>query len=46
MENARIAIVESVSIPAYVRFEIRDPFGNRIEFIQPTIDLATFRVWG
>jgi catechol 2,3-dioxygenase-like lactoylglutathione lyase family enzyme len=26
--------VESVPIPGYERFEARDPFGNRIEFIQ------------
>lgn len=28
-------IGESVPIPGYQRFETRDPFGNRIEFIQP-----------
>ncbi len=26
----------SVPIPGYDRFEIRDPFGNRVEFIQPS----------
>ena len=26
--------VESISIPGHDRFEARDPFGNRIEFIQ------------
>lgn len=26
--------VESVAIPGYDRFEFRDPFGNRVEFIQ------------
>jgi catechol 2,3-dioxygenase-like lactoylglutathione lyase family enzyme len=26
--------VESIPIPGYDRFEARDPFGNRIEFIQ------------
>jgi catechol 2,3-dioxygenase-like lactoylglutathione lyase family enzyme len=25
---------ESIPIPGYVRFECRDPFGNRMEFIQ------------
>jgi catechol 2,3-dioxygenase-like lactoylglutathione lyase family enzyme len=29
-----ITPVESVPIPGYDRFEARDPFGNRIEFIQ------------
>ena len=28
-------ILDSVPIPGYCRFETRDPFGNRIEFIQP-----------
>jgi catechol 2,3-dioxygenase-like lactoylglutathione lyase family enzyme len=30
-----ITIGDSVPFPGYERFEIRDPFGNRIEFIQP-----------
>jgi catechol 2,3-dioxygenase-like lactoylglutathione lyase family enzyme len=30
---AGCTIVESVPIPGYDRFEARDPFGNRIEFI-------------
>jgi catechol 2,3-dioxygenase-like lactoylglutathione lyase family enzyme len=29
-----IKIVEAVPLPGYARFEIRDPFGNRIELIQ------------
>lgn len=29
------AIVESIPLPNYERFEARDPFGNRIELIQP-----------
>lgn len=29
-----ITIEESVPIPGYTRFEFRDPFGNRVEFIQ------------
>lgn len=28
-------IAESIQFPGYERFETRDPFGNRIEFIQP-----------
>ncbi|MBM7621163.1 catechol 2,3-dioxygenase-like lactoylglutathione lyase family enzyme [Bacillus tianshenii] len=28
-----IAILESVAIPNYDRFEFRDPFGNRVEII-------------
>ena len=28
------AIIESVPISGYERFETRDPFGNRMEFIQ------------
>jgi catechol 2,3-dioxygenase-like lactoylglutathione lyase family enzyme len=30
-----IEIVESVAIPGVNRFEFRDPFGNRLEFLQP-----------
>lgn len=30
-----IAAQDSVPIPGYERFEAHDPFGNRIEFIQP-----------
>ena len=30
-----VQIAESVPIPGYERFEFRDPFGNRIEMIQP-----------
>ena len=31
---AGIAPLESVPIPGFDRFECRDPFGNRLEFIQ------------
>ena len=34
MEEQGIQIGDSVPIPGFVRFEIRDPFGNRLEFIQ------------
>lgn len=30
-----IVITESVPIPGFERYEFRDPFGNRIELIQP-----------
>jgi catechol 2,3-dioxygenase-like lactoylglutathione lyase family enzyme len=30
-----VKIGESIPIPGYSRFEFRDPFGNRVEFIQP-----------
>jgi catechol 2,3-dioxygenase-like lactoylglutathione lyase family enzyme len=30
-----IEILESVPIPGFRRFEFRDPFGNRVEMIQP-----------
>jgi catechol 2,3-dioxygenase-like lactoylglutathione lyase family enzyme len=29
-----IEILDGVPIPGYERFEFRDPFGNRVEFIQ------------
>lgn len=31
-------IEDSIPIPCYDRFECRDPFGNRIEFIQPVVE--------
>ena len=34
LQEHGIAILDSVPIPGYDRFETRDPFGNRIEFIQ------------
>ncbi len=38
LEDAGAVIGDSVPIPGYARFETRDPFGNRIEFIQPIKD--------
>jgi len=32
--NAKIDIIEGIPIPGYSRFEFRDPFGNRVEFLQ------------
>lgn len=34
IENG-IIILDSVPIPNFERFEFRDPFGNRVEIIQP-----------
>lgn len=34
LEEAGIPIKENTAIPEFDRFEIRDPFGNRIEFVQ------------
>lgn len=34
LERAGVTILESVAIPGFVRFEFRDPFGNRVELIQ------------
>jgi catechol 2,3-dioxygenase-like lactoylglutathione lyase family enzyme len=41
LENCRallqkndIKILEGIPIPGYSRFEFRDPFGNRVEFLQ------------
>jgi len=30
-------ILDSVPIPGYDRFEFRDPFGNRVEFMHPLL---------
>lgn len=35
LEKHGITILDGVPIPGYERFEFRDPFGNRVEFIQP-----------
>ena len=35
LQQAGIEALDSIPIPGYVRFEFRDPFGNRVEFIQP-----------
>lgn len=34
LQDYGITILDSVPIPGYTRFEFRDPFGNRLEFIQ------------
>lgn len=34
LETENIKILEGVPIPDYERFEFRDPFGNRVEFLQ------------
>ncbi|CAN5289371.1 VOC family protein [soil metagenome] len=33
LEN-KIEILEGVKIPQFLRFEFRDPFGNRVEFLE------------
>lgn len=33
LENRGIKILDGMSIPGYDRFEFRDPFGNRVEFL-------------
>jgi catechol 2,3-dioxygenase-like lactoylglutathione lyase family enzyme len=34
LHEAGVPIGDSVPIPGHVRFEARDPFGNRVEFLQ------------
>lgn len=34
LEERHIEILEGIPIPGYDRFEFRDPFGNRVEFLQ------------
>jgi catechol 2,3-dioxygenase-like lactoylglutathione lyase family enzyme len=34
MQENGVAVLDSVPIEGFERFEARDPFGNRIEFIQ------------
>lgn len=35
LEAHGIAMLESIPIPGCARFEFRDPFGSRVELIQP-----------
>ncbi len=35
LSSAGLTIITGEPIPGYERFETRDPFGNRLEFIQP-----------
>ncbi|GER86654.1 glyoxalase [Dictyobacter vulcani] len=35
LEAHNFSILDGIPIPGYDRFETRDPFGNRLEFIQP-----------
>lgn len=35
LEQSGIKVLDSIPLPGFKRFEFRDPFGNRIEFIQP-----------
>lgn len=34
LEKNSIQIIEAVPIPGFMRFEFRDPFGNRVELIE------------
>jgi catechol 2,3-dioxygenase-like lactoylglutathione lyase family enzyme len=34
LESNGVNIIEGVPIPDYSRFEFRDPFGNRVEFLE------------
>ena len=34
LSDAAVEIIEGVPVPGMNRFEFRDPFGNRVEFVQ------------
>ncbi len=36
LQTAGVAILDGIAIPGYDRCEFRDPFGNRIELIEPS----------
>jgi catechol 2,3-dioxygenase-like lactoylglutathione lyase family enzyme len=38
LTELQIIVEDGVPIPGYSRFEFRDPFGNRVEFIEPLHD--------
>ena len=35
LSDAGVELLRSVPLPGYERFEFRDPFGNRVELIEP-----------
>ncbi len=37
LQQLGIAVLEGIPIPGFDRFEFRDPFGNRVEFIEALI---------
>ena len=37
LATAGVEIIEGIPIPGYERFEFRDPFGNRVEFLATSI---------
>jgi catechol 2,3-dioxygenase-like lactoylglutathione lyase family enzyme len=37
LQEAGLRVEESIPIPGYDRFETRDPFGNRLEFIKALV---------
>lgn len=36
LEKRGVKIIEGIPIPQFRRFEFRDPFGNRVEFLEQT----------
>jgi catechol 2,3-dioxygenase-like lactoylglutathione lyase family enzyme len=36
LQEHGVEIIDGIPIPGYLRFEFRDPFGNRVEFLQAT----------
>jgi len=36
LSAAGIEAIDGIPIPGYHRFEFRDPFGNRVEFLEQT----------
>ena len=38
LEATEVKVLDGVPIPDYERFEFRDPFGNRVEFLERTVE--------
>ncbi len=36
LQENGVEVLDGISIPGYRRFEFRDPFGNRMEFLEKT----------
>ena len=44
--QAELALVENRALPSYLRFYVKDPAGNQLEFLEPVESLFEDRVGG
>jgi catechol 2,3-dioxygenase-like lactoylglutathione lyase family enzyme len=46
LEQEGVKILEGIPIPGYERFEFRDPFGNRVEFLERLLSKEREKITG